>query len=190
MVACLQYLIGISCLLFESVAYGVIVLIIAVLNTLFSVRDFKYSKEVLVSPVGIVEKYQSIGGLIGTLIYNVLFGGIIGIAGSIYGFVLRSFVMSNQAQFMQIEQSFANSSAASNNTLHNNAPQNYTSRNNVPHGNTQNAVFFTHTCSGCGHTFKVQYNRSEGQTKIPDLSVNCPRCKSKEIIKSDTVPTN
>lgn len=102
-VAGLQYLLGLLFLLFVSIPYGIFLLIIAVLNTLFSVRSFKYCREVLVHPVGIVSKYEPIGGLIVTLIYNILFGGIIGVAGSIYGFVLRSFVMSNRNQFMQIE---------------------------------------------------------------------------------------
>lgn len=44
-------------------------------------------------------------------------------------------------------------------------------------------IILTHTCSKCKHTFKVKYNQPENQNKIPTLSVVCPKCKSKEIIK-------
>ena len=80
-------------------------LIIGALNIANAVRDFKYSKTVIQSPIGIVEKFQPIGGAIVTLIYNVLFGGLIGIAGSIYYFIMRNFVMKNAEQFKAIEQS-------------------------------------------------------------------------------------
>lgn len=119
-VACLQYLLGI--IYFASAAYaydvgvseafgafivmGIFVIVVAVINTLVSVRDFRYSREVLYRPVGIYAKFSPIGGYIGMLIYNILFGGIVGIAGSIYAFVVRSFVMNNELQFAQIEQQF------------------------------------------------------------------------------------
>lgn len=48
-------------------------------------------------------------------------------------------------------------------------------------------VFLSHTCSNCGHTFKVKYKKQEGQTEIPRLSAICPKCKAKGIIiSSDT----
>lgn len=44
-------------------------------------------------------------------------------------------------------------------------------------------LLFNHTCSRCGKTFKVKYNMPQGQTTIPNLSVICPQCKSKENIE-------
>ena len=84
----------------------IFVIIVAVINTLVSVKDFRYSREVLYRPVGIYAKFSPVGGYVGMLIYNILFGGIVGIAGSIYAFVVRSFVVNNELQFAQIEQQF------------------------------------------------------------------------------------
>lgn len=46
-----------------------------------------------------------------------------------------------------------------------------------------NIILLSHTCSKCGYTFKVKYNKPEEQNKIPMLSTICPKCKSKEFIK-------
>ena len=47
----------------------------------------------------------------------------------------------------------------------------------------QKQLLFNHTCSHCGKTFKVKYNMPKGQTTIPNLSVICPKCNSKEDIE-------
>lgn len=48
---------------------------------------------------------------------------------------------------------------------------------------SQKQLLFNHTCSHCGKTFKVKYNMPKGQTTIPNLSVICPKCNSKEDIE-------
>ena len=48
---------------------------------------------------------------------------------------------------------------------------------------SQKQLLFNHTCSRCGKTFKVKYNMPKGQTTIPNLSVICPQCNSKEDIE-------
>lgn len=118
-IACLQVIIGLYNLYIgfslnsyyydgtTNIVSGVIVLIVAVINFTVSAKDFKYAKEIFARPIGIVKKYQPIGGLIGTLIYNLLFGGIIGVVGSIFGFVTRSFVMNNALAFQNIEMQFS-----------------------------------------------------------------------------------
>ncbi len=105
-VAAIQYIIGLSTII---TGYGIAVLIVAIINTFVAVGDFKYSKEILMRPVGIVDKYEPIGNLIANLIYNILFGGLIGVAGTIYGFVLRNYVITNQQQLMAIQMEFVNS---------------------------------------------------------------------------------
>lgn len=116
-IACIQYILGIINIVaglqmrYESdilamLTTGMIIITVAVLNTLFSVQNFKYSSQVLTVPVGIIKKYSPLGGIIGTLIYNVLFGGIIGIVGSVYAFLIRSFVMDNERQFAEIEYNY------------------------------------------------------------------------------------
>lgn len=75
-------------------------MIVAVLNIITGVQDMTYSKTVLSRPAGIVDKVQPLAGPIITLIYNAIFGGIIGVAGSIYYLVgIRGFVLENAKSF-------------------------------------------------------------------------------------------
>lgn len=116
-IACIQYIFGLITIASNAYMYypeqgfglfmGVLLVIVASCNLIFVVRDFKYSTDVLQNPVGIIGRYAPMGGLVATLVYNLFLGGVIGIAGSIYGFVIRNFVMTNQMQFAQIEQQFA-----------------------------------------------------------------------------------
>lgn len=77
-----------------------ILLIIGALNIVTAVQDLNYSKTVLENPVGIVEKFRPLTGPIITLVYNLIFGGVIGVAGSVYYLVgVRNFVLSNEAAF-------------------------------------------------------------------------------------------
>ena len=79
-------------------------LIVGALNIITSVQDMNFSKKVLDNPEGIVEKFTPLTGPIITLIYNLIFGGLIGVVGSIYYFVgIRSFVMENKTAFYQME---------------------------------------------------------------------------------------
>ncbi|MCL2083523.1 MAG: zinc ribbon domain-containing protein [Oscillospiraceae bacterium] len=83
---------------------GVPFLIVGIINIGLAVDDFIYSKKVLADPVGIVQRYLPFGRLVGNIIYNVLFGGLIGVVGSFYRFSLRYFVISNAAQLQDIER--------------------------------------------------------------------------------------
>ena len=86
-----------------NIITGIFVLIVAVMNYISASRDNKYSKEILNKPVVIFSKYSPIGAYIGNMIYNLLFGGIIGVAGSIYELYIRNFVISNKNLFDNIE---------------------------------------------------------------------------------------
>ncbi len=83
---------------------GIILIIVAIINFRFASSNFRYAKEVKIRPTGIILRYQSISTLVGTLIYNLLFGGIVGVIGTIMGFCTRNFVMSNIARFRDIEE--------------------------------------------------------------------------------------
>lgn len=89
-----------------NIITGFFVLFVAIVNYVNSSRDFKYSREILTNPIGIVAKFSPIGPYIGNLFYNLIFGGIIGVAGSIFGFITRNFVVSNQQAFRAIETDF------------------------------------------------------------------------------------
>ncbi len=74
--------------------------IIGILNIISGINDLKYSKEILENPSGIVERYTPLTMPIITFAYNLIFGGIVGVIGSVYYFVaIRSFVMENKDQF-------------------------------------------------------------------------------------------
>lgn len=85
---------------------GGIVLFVAIINFSIAIGDLTYSKSVLVKPIGIVEKYKPVSGLVGTLIYNLVVGGVIGVVGIVFGFATRSYVMNNSEAFIKIEKEF------------------------------------------------------------------------------------
>ena len=77
-----------------------ICLIVGVLNIISAIQDIIFSGKMLKNPNGIVDKVRAI--LI--LIYNVIFGGVLGVAGSIYYLVgIRNFVMKNEGEFKSLE---------------------------------------------------------------------------------------
>lgn len=72
-----------------------VVAVIAVMN---------YSKTLLKNPKGIVAKFEPITGPIITLVYNLVIGGIIGVAGSIYYFfAIRNYVMEHKPFFASLD---------------------------------------------------------------------------------------
>lgn len=79
-------------------------LIVGVLNIISSVQDMNYSKELLQNQNGIVAKFEPLTGPIITLVYNLIFGGVIGVVGSIYYFfAIRNYVMENKSFFLSLE---------------------------------------------------------------------------------------
>ena len=81
-----------------------IFLIVGVLNLISSIQDLNYSKEIPNNPVGIVAKMKPLVGAIVVLIYNLVVGGVIGVAGSIYYLVaVRGYVLENEQAFLGIE---------------------------------------------------------------------------------------
>lgn len=83
-----------------GIAWDWILIIVGVLNLVSAIQDINYSKAVLESPEGIVEKFQPLVGPIVTLVYNLIFGGVIGVAGLIYYLLcVRNFVLENRFVF-------------------------------------------------------------------------------------------
>ncbi len=84
-------------------------LIVGILNIVSAIKDLNYSKEVMNNPVGIVKNFEPLTSPIITLVYNIVIGGVIGVAGSIYYFIaLRSFVMENKEAFLALEPPYGN----------------------------------------------------------------------------------
>lgn len=75
-------------------------LAVGVLNVMSSIDDFSYSKKVLTDSSEAFKKLSPLTGPVIVLIYNIVIGGLIGVAGSIYYFVaIRSFVILNKDLF-------------------------------------------------------------------------------------------
>ena len=95
-IAVIQILMGIS--------FNWILLVVGVLNLISSIQDLNYSKDFPNNPVGIVTKMKPLGRAIIVLIYNLVIGGIVGVAGSIYYLVaVRGYVLENEQAFLEIE---------------------------------------------------------------------------------------
>lgn len=81
--------------------------IVGALNLISSIQDLNYSKAFPNNPVGIVAKMKPLVGAIIVLIYNLVIGGIIGVAGSIYYLIaVRGYVLENEQGFLEIESQY------------------------------------------------------------------------------------
>ncbi len=75
-------------------------LVVGVLNIVSAARDISYGKTVLTDQSEVIKRIEPLAMPIITLIYNILFGGLIGVVGSIYYLAaIREFVMKNRAFF-------------------------------------------------------------------------------------------
>ena len=87
-----------------GIAVNWVMLIVGVLNLVSSIQDINYSKSFPLNPIGIIDKVKPLTGPIITLIYNLVIGGVIGVAGSIYYFIaVRGYVLENEQAFLEIE---------------------------------------------------------------------------------------
>ncbi len=78
-------------------------LIVGVFNIISAVTDIKNSKLILTKKTDIISIFEPITMIIITLIYNLVYGGIIGILGSIYYLIfVRGFVMENKENFLTL----------------------------------------------------------------------------------------
>ncbi len=86
-----------------NIITGVVVIVVAVVNALNAKKDLEYSKKVLTSPAGIVAKYKPVNELVITLVYNLVLGGLVGVVGSVFGFLTRKYVLDNEPAFLALE---------------------------------------------------------------------------------------
>lgn len=79
--------------------------IVGVLNIVSSIKDMSYAKKIFADQKDIVKNFESVVEPIITLVYNLVIGGVVGVAGSIYYFVaIRGYVMENKDAFLAMEQ--------------------------------------------------------------------------------------
>lgn len=107
-IAGLQIVLGFfNMFIFENITNGLIFFGIAALNIFAAYKDYQFSNTILSMPIGIVGKFQPLTSYIITLIYNLIFGGVIGVAGTIYDLTIRNYVMTNATAFLSIEEQFS-----------------------------------------------------------------------------------
>ena len=99
-----QIIIAMCTITYYGFATGIWTLVVGILNVYSGYKDFTYSKELLKKPVAIISRYESATPIVIALIYNLIFGGIIGIAGSLYEISIRNFVLTNKTEFEQAEK--------------------------------------------------------------------------------------
>ena len=74
--------------------------IVGILNIFSAISDMKVAKEMHYRRVGLVQAYTPMFRPVVTLIYNLIFGGVIGVVGSLYYFIcIRGYVMENKEYF-------------------------------------------------------------------------------------------
>lgn len=79
-------------------------LLVGAVNLINSVQDIKFSRSFPQNPVGLVNKVRPLVSPIIILVYNIFFGGIIGIVGSIYYFLaVRGYVLEREQSFLELE---------------------------------------------------------------------------------------
>ena len=88
------------------ISNGIFLWVVAALNIFNAKKDFEYSKDVLTTPVGVVAKFEPLKDLIIALVYNLFFGGVIGVVAIIYSFLTRDFVIKNKQGFNELEVEF------------------------------------------------------------------------------------
>ena len=156
-VASLQILIGLCGAWFT--------LIVGVLNIISAIKDIQSSKNILTNPNGIVAAHEPLTNPIIVLVYNILIGGIFGVAGSIYYLIfVRGFIMENKAQFLAMETDTPNQNqgAAENNTT---TPSSTTFANSTPTHNTAPTANSTPTETKTT-TFSDWFTPAEPQVNI------------------------
>lgn len=99
-----QIIIAMCTITYYGFATGIWTLVVGILNVYSGYKDFTYSKDLLKKPVAIISRYESATPIVVALIYNLIFGGIIGIVGSLYEISIRNFVLNNKTEFEQAEK--------------------------------------------------------------------------------------
>ena len=117
-----QVFIGLACVIwgirdyFDAAFFilPVLLLVVGISNIVGSMSDISYSDSIIDKPINITEKFCPMRPLVITMVYNLLFGGVVGVIGSIYAMTVRNFVIANWAhianwaQFKYMEYLFEN----------------------------------------------------------------------------------
>ena len=80
---------------------------VCALNIVSGILDITNSQKLLKEPIEIIKKVEPLAGPIIMLVYNVIFGGIVGVAGSIYYLAaVRGFAITNKQDLLSIEAEY------------------------------------------------------------------------------------
>lgn len=79
---------------------SIVTIIAGAWNIYAAVTTYQFSKQLGNCPTGVYKRYENqMTSLIISLVLNILFGGVIGVAGTIYDYFTRDYVMKNRDFF-------------------------------------------------------------------------------------------
>ena len=79
-------------------------ILVGILNIFSAISDLKTSKTIFTYRVGLVGAYTPMLSPIIVFIYNLIFGGVVGVVGSLYYFFcIRGYVMDNKEYFNSLK---------------------------------------------------------------------------------------
>ena len=92
------------------IGFPISLFVISIVNLCSSFEIKRFSKSINEKPVGIVRRYEPFYRYVFNFVYNLIFGGVIGVAGSIYGIMTRNYVLKNEIAFSKMEEQCATDS--------------------------------------------------------------------------------
>lgn len=106
-IACMQVVLGLILSALGKLLIGSCILVVACVNCYFSIKTALYLKDIYDSPRWRIREYTSMAKLTLSLLYNLLFGGIIGLIAPIYGMFVCDFLVKNDTLFYTLDEEYA-----------------------------------------------------------------------------------
>ncbi len=94
--------------IFLGIFINMFIIIVGTINLYLAFLDFDYAKAYAINSVGIVKQVKPVGEIIFMFIYNLVFGGVIGVFGIIFYLIaVRNYVLRNENIFLEIEKQYS-----------------------------------------------------------------------------------
>jgi hypothetical protein len=78
---------------------ALIMIAIAIINYISAYKNFLHIKAIMSGCYDILEHYVPIRNMVFVLVYNLMFTGLVGAVGAIFGFLTRNFIIKNKVVF-------------------------------------------------------------------------------------------
>ena len=94
--------------IFLGICLNMFILIVGTINLYSAFSDLDYAKAYAKNSVGIIKKVKPVGEIIFMFIYNLAFGGGVGVFGIIFYLAyVRNYVLRNENIFLEIEKQYS-----------------------------------------------------------------------------------